>query len=206
MTEEQQTNGGEQFSIGWGSQNQDKKPHAGDSITGKVVDVVMTSGGEFRAYPIVTLTTEKTIEGDANIIPVGTDVQVHCFHETLWGELKRKNVQAGNRVEITKLGKKSEGGSFGRGYEMYRVRTDAQPREFDWGGGDDTPSQRSADPPMDPAPTPAQQAAPPPRQTTFPPPEPEPAGAQFGNKPPFLWDGPVLDFGQLKDHVSRWYA
>jgi hypothetical protein len=87
-------------------------------VAGEVVDVSSTDGG-YDPYHVVTLRTEN-----------GAETDVHAFHTVLRNELARRNVQVGDQLEITYLGR-VDGGRGSSGYDSYRV-TGGKTPVVDW--------------------------------------------------------------------------
>lgn len=144
-----------EYAIGW-------KPTPGDKVGGKVISVDARDGS-YGVYPIVTLEDEG-----------GTQVAVHAYHTVLRQKLAKRRPKVGDELEITYIGRKGDGGSFGNGYEAYRV-SGGELVGYNWDL--DLPEEErqnaATEVPIAPAPVPATPAT------------PEPAGEQFGDKPPF---------------------
>lgn len=153
-TEQQTAPQQEEESNGW-------RPNPGDRVVGKIVDIAFTDMG-YGEYPILTIQTES-----------GPEVAVHGFHTVLKSEIFSHEPQPGEPVDITYLGKKTDGGGYGKGYDNYRVRWQSG-GQVNWGSRKGQPQQqRNDDPPIEPSPPPpAEQPA-------------APAGSQFGDEPPF---------------------
>lgn len=114
MTTEQQTQAVEDdHAAGW-------RPNPGDRVQGIVTSVVGVDMG-YGTYPVVTIKQADESE-----------VAVHAFHTVLRRELAGIRPEPGDDLDITYLGKKTEGGSFGKGYDNYRVRSSKQPNNYDW--------------------------------------------------------------------------
>jgi hypothetical protein len=123
-------------------------PNPGDTITGFVVKLGVADGG-WGPYPVVTLRTTQVPQGEV-------DVAVHAFHDMLQSELVDRQVQAGDQLTITYLGKHPE-----KNYHGYRVAGTDRP--FNWaqfGGAGIAPAapDAAADPVQTPAPPTAPQA------------------------------------------------
>lgn len=133
MTEE---NG---YAEGW-------KPQPGDTVKGTVVALDATDAG-YGAYPIVTLRRDD-----------GTEAAVHCFHTVLKQEIIDLEPAIGDPLEVTYVGRKGDGGNYGKGYESYRVR--GKKKAFSWdrfaslGEPRQDAAVASAAPPIEPAPVP----------------------------------------------------
>ena len=133
------------------------RPEPGDTVAGEVVDINETNGG-YGPYYILTI-------HDGH----GEEVDVHAFHTVLRNELARRNVQIGDSLEITYLGRVSGGRGAG-GYDHYRVKGGKTP-VVNWGG--DAGGDSTAEAPDMPADT-----------AGLPEPMPAPVpGAQFGDDP-----------------------
>lgn len=136
MTEQQQIEAQEEAQAeGW-------RPEPGARIVGTVIDIAANDMG-YGPYAIVTL---ETASGP---------IAVHAFHTVLRRELAKRRPKVGDQLDITYLGKKGEGGHFGKGYDNYRVKSDKDAAGYDWnrdlpGGADDDP----ADVPIEPTPVP----------------------------------------------------
>jgi hypothetical protein len=85
------------------------KPKPGSVVKGPVTEVTTYSGGNFGAYPIVTIKTEAG------------EVAAHAFHTALRNQLAELNVQPGDEVAILYQGKKQKRDGSGS-YESYRVK------------------------------------------------------------------------------------
>jgi hypothetical protein len=108
------------------------RPNPGDTITGYVVKVA-AADGDYGPYPVVTVRTTQLPQGEV-------DVAVHAFHDMLRSELADRQVQEGDQITITYLGKHPE-----KDYYGYRVVGADKP--FDWtqfGAKGDTPTQAQA--------------------------------------------------------------
>jgi hypothetical protein len=96
------------------------KPKPGSVVKGPVTEVTTYSGGNFGAYPIVTIKTEAG------------EVAAHAFHTALRNQLAELNVQPGDEVAILYQGKKQKRDGSGS-YESYRVkRLGQEGQKFDW--------------------------------------------------------------------------
>jgi hypothetical protein len=93
------------------------RPNPGDTISGFVVKVA-AADGDYGAYPVITIRTTQLPQGEV-------DVAVHAFHDMLRSELAERQVQAGEQLTITYLGKHPE-----KDYYGYRVIGADKP--FDW--------------------------------------------------------------------------
>jgi hypothetical protein len=127
------------FAEGW-------RPNAGDRVVGTVVDISTTDGG-YGPYAIVTL---KTATGE---------VAIHAFHTVLRRELARRRPKIGDELDITYVGKSKAGaGNFGKGYDLYRVRSDKDVAGYDWSrdltDGEAFEQRDDDEPPIPPAPAP----------------------------------------------------
>lgn len=141
MTEQEQADNG--YPDSW-------KPGPGESIKGIVTALDARDGG-FGPYPILTIRQDD-----------GTELAVHGFHTVLKNEIIERRPAVGDPFEITYLGRKGDGGSYGNGYEAYRVG--GKDKEFSWDqflSPEDRAEQRasSAAPPVEAAPAPAAVAA-----------------------------------------------
>jgi hypothetical protein len=143
------------------------RPEPGDTVHGFVVKVA-AADGDYGPYPVVTIRTTQLPQGEV-------DVAVHAFHDMLRSELADRQVQAGDQLTITYLGKHPE-----KGYYGYRVSGTDKP--FDWTqfGGRPTPGP----PPNTPAATPRTQASSPAPdvpvdQSDFTPRTPQPPPEQY---------------------------
>jgi hypothetical protein len=144
------------------------RPNPGDTISGYVVKVA-AADGDYGPYPVVTVRTTQLPQGEV-------DVAVHAFHDMLRSELADRQVQAGDQITITYLGKHPE-----KDYHGYRVVGADKP--FDWtqfGAKGDTPARFEAR-------APAASSAPPPgrqEQRANPMPSTPPPGFGISEKGP----------------------
>jgi hypothetical protein len=114
------------------------RPNPGDTISGYVVKVA-AADGDYGPYPVVTVRTTQLPQGEV-------DVAVHAFHDMLRSELADRQVQAGDQITITYLGKHPE-----KDYYGYRVVGADKP--FDWtqfGAKDAAPTAPQAHAPAAP--------------------------------------------------------
>ena len=131
------------------------RPEPGDTVTGTLLNVEAIDPNGNGVYPVVTLKTD------------GGDIAVHAFHTVLRRELARRRPKVGDELTIVYQGKRPGGKN--NEYHAYRV-SGGSGGEYDW-SQDLPPDERPpSGPPIQSAPVP-QQA--------------QPAGAQFGDSPPF---------------------
>lgn len=136
------------------------KPNPGETITGVLERVEVIDPNGQGPYPCVTIKTSD-----------GTLRALHAFHSVLSRELARRRPKPGDELTVTYHGKR-EGGQYG-GYHSYAV-AGGEGREVDWDNflpADERQATTSDPVPIAPTPIPATPAA--------------PAGAQFGDEPPF---------------------
>jgi hypothetical protein len=184
-------------------------PNPGDTITGFVVKLGVADGG-WGPYPVVTLRTTQVPQGEV-------DVAVHAFHDMLQSELVDRQVQAGDQLTITYLGKHPE-----KNYHGYRVAGTDRP--FDWtqfGARGDTPTQAHAPAASSSPPGRQEQRAPAPatgdsrghvtgQRATVPPDvpvnqddfEPPPQSHPADDDIPFLHDG-FPSWIERREHANR---
>lgn len=145
-------------------------PAPGDEIAGRVVGITMSPDFGYGPYPIVTLDVE------------GTERAVHAMHQVLRQELAKRAPRIGDEVQIKFLGKRKPKTGNGQPFNVYRV-TGGQEREFSWDSQlpEDEREQLSQSVPIQAAPTPSQVARAADAVSQ------EPAGAEYGEEPPFAW-------------------
>lgn len=139
MTEQQQQQDFESdYAPGW-------RPTPGDQVQGKVTNVEGTVGFNGKPYAVVTIEQEN-----------GQELAIHAFHTVLRRELAQRRIKVGDDLSVKYLGKKGDGGSYGRGYDVYRVRG-GETGGYDWSQElDDEDVQASSnDVPITPTPVPA---------------------------------------------------
>lgn len=117
------------------------RPEPGQTIAGAVQRIGVSDGG-WGPYPVVTVHTTRHEGAHA----AGRDVAIHAFHEVLRHELAARQVQPGDVIEVTYLGKHE------KGYHGYRVDGGAQ-AAFNWAQFDGEPALQTR-----PNPTPAEPA------------------------------------------------
>lgn len=143
------------------------RPDAGDTIKGVVKRVSMSPDFGYGPYPILTL---QCADGER---------AVHAMHQVLRTELARRRPGRGDEIEITYQGKRSPKSGNGNPFHVYTVDGGNEP-EFNW-------DSQLPDDERDAVQTQRQTAsvAPPIQPSSPVPVSPEPAGAEFGDKPPF---------------------
>ena len=93
------------------------RPSEGETITGRVVDIDVTTGA-YGPYPVVDVELED-----------GTVVSVHAFHDQLRRRLKSRGAQVGETVSITYRGRVGDGA---QDAHLYDVFVGGEPKRFDY--------------------------------------------------------------------------